>query len=289
MKTILICPSERPEVKALSRTAPLAAVPLLGQGLLEYWLSHLALSGVKQVLVLAHDRPEQIADIVENGARWGLDAKVVIEPREPTGSQVLLKYATELDPVPAPNSITVLDHFPGRPELPLFGGYAQLFAALREWMPQAITPDRVGIRQVQPGVWVGLHSHVAPGAKLVAPCWIGRHVFVGANAVLGPHTVVEDRSMIEPAAELAGSWIGCDTFVGRFSRIVSSLAWGNTLVNWQTVSVTQVADPFLLCALRRPRPARKAGWLARLAELYSRGSKEEVYVPWKQLPLNKEG
>ncbi len=289
MKTILICPSERPEVKTLSHALPLAAVPLLGQSLVEYWLSHLATSGAKQVLVLAHDRPNYIADIVETGARWGLEAKVVIESREPTPSQVLLKYAGELDPVPAPNSITILDHFPGRRELPLFRSYADLFAGLGAWMPQAVTPDRVGMREFQPGVWVGLHSHIASGARLLAPCWIGRHVFIGADVVIGPNTVIEDRAMIEPAAELTRSWVGCDTFVGRFSQLADSLAWGCTLVNWQTGSVIQVPDPFLLCALRQPRQPRKAGWFARLAELYARGAKEEVYVPWKQLPLNKEG
>ena len=60
MKALLICPSERPAVRLLAPNAPLSNVPLLGQSLLEYWLSHLACSGLTQALILAGDRPEKV-------------------------------------------------------------------------------------------------------------------------------------------------------------------------------------------------------------------------------------
>src|SRR4051794_28854495 len=70
MNTILICPSSRPAVEQVGQYAPLAAVPFLGESLIEYWLTHLALGGTKEVRLLANDRPEQIADVAGNGARW---------------------------------------------------------------------------------------------------------------------------------------------------------------------------------------------------------------------------
>ena len=87
-KALLICPSDRPAVTELSRVAPLAAAPLLGESLLEYWLTHLALSGTKEVHILADDRVDEVRKIVGTGARWGLKAEISTEVRELTAAQV---------------------------------------------------------------------------------------------------------------------------------------------------------------------------------------------------------
>jgi NDP-sugar pyrophosphorylase family protein len=288
MNRLLICPSERPDITHLALSAPLAIAPLLGQGLLEYWLSHLACSGAKSATVLAHDRPEDIRALIGGGERWGMELKVLEESRELTPAQALLKYSKELDPVPPADAITVLDHFPGFPELPLFTSYANWFTALCQWMPRAVTPDRVGMRPLVPGVWVGTDSHVSPESQLVPPCWVGKHVFVGRGAVVGPNVILEDGAFVEPAAEIVGSCIGMDTFVGQFARIIDSIAHGDTLINWHSGCATKVPDPFLLCALREPRRGRTASWLGKLAALYVR-NKDDVSVLWKHLLLRKEG
>lgn len=287
MKALLICPSERAGVRQLSGAGPLATVPLLGASLLEYWLSYLAVQGCSRVLVLAHDRPEYVKARVGDGSRWGVSVEVLEESRELTPAMAMLKYAPELEPVPASGSITVVDHFPNVPERPLFGSYQALFEGLLHWMPRAITPDRVGVRQVEPGVWVGMHSQISPKARLNAPCWVGEKVFVGADAVVGPHAIVETGAFIEPGAEVVNSCVGADTFVGRLARLSQSVVLGPTLVHWPSGSETLVPDPFLICALRHPRPLRGAGWLARAAELYAR-NKEDVVLLWKHLLLHKE-
>jgi NDP-sugar pyrophosphorylase family protein len=288
MRSLLICPSERDGVALLSQRLPLAAVPLLGQSLLEYWLSALALRGVKEVAVLAHDRPEAVQEIVADGRRWGLASTVMVESRELTPAEALLKYADRLEPTGSPDAIAVLDRFPELPNQSMFDDYSLWFAALQTWMPRALTVDRVGYNEVQPGVWLGCHSHISPEARLRAPCWLGQHVFVGAHASVGPNAIVEDGSFVEPGAELAESWVGPDTFVGQLARIAGSLAWGNALVNLRTNSATQVADSFLLSALRPPRRSRPRGWARKISELYTR-NKGEVGMLWKHLLLHKEG
>jgi len=60
MKALLICPADRPGVELLAESTPLVLVPLLGKTLLDYWLDHLSGQGVKQVCVLATDRPDQL-------------------------------------------------------------------------------------------------------------------------------------------------------------------------------------------------------------------------------------
>ena len=226
-KVLLICPAERPEVAELSRLAPLAAMPLFGESLIAYWLTHLALADVREVHILANDRPEEISKLVGNGARWGLKVEVTPEVRELTPAQAQIKYAGETAAF-APNQIALLDHFPGAPDSPLFASYAHLFAGLTLWMPRAKTIDRVGMREVQPGIWLGHHAHVSPEAKLCAPCWIGQHAYVGANCVIGPMSILEDRSFVEGGAEISSSVIGSDTFVGKLAALRQSFAWGDS-------------------------------------------------------------
>src|SRR5258708_373138 len=123
MTTLLICPGQRNEVVGLSQPQSLALVPMLGQNLLEYWLSHLAIQGVKKVNVLAHAQPEAISALVGQGERWGLNAQVITESRELTPAEASLKYPFELASSAAAASIISLDHFPGKTDEPLFAGY----------------------------------------------------------------------------------------------------------------------------------------------------------------------
>jgi NDP-sugar pyrophosphorylase family protein len=287
MKTLLICPSNRSSVPVLSESAPLAAVPLLGQSLIEYWLAHIAVSGVKEVIILADDRPTYIQSIVGNGARWGLSVSVIEESRELTPAQALLKYDKNPSSESFPNGIVVLDHFPNLPEKTLFAGYTAHFDALLAWIAHARTPDRVGVKELMPGVYTDLRAQVSVEAKLHAPCWLGKNVFVGSGAVLGPNTIVEDGSFIEAGALVSGSFIGPHTFVGQFAEIAESLAFGDTLVNMRTGSVTKVPDNFLLSALRQPRQPQSAGLLDRLVEVCLRNL-TEAQLLWKNFLMNKE-
>jgi len=259
MKTLLICPDDRTDVAELAASVPLSNVPILGKSLLEYWLEHLAALGAKEVLVLAADRPDQVRTEVGDGARWGLRVIVQSEKREWTLDEAREKHqvndhATWL---PAPNDIILLDNLPGLAQLPLFMSYADWFAAALTLMPRALTPDRIGVHELKPGVWVGLNAHVASSAKLIAPCWIAERVGIETGAVIGPNAVLEREVFIARGAEVSHSVIGPETFVGQFTEVHNSIAWGSTLVNWQSDSCVKVMDEFLLCSLEphRTRPA----------------------------------
>jgi NDP-sugar pyrophosphorylase family protein len=287
MKVALICPSERPGVPFIGQSRPLAAVPLLGQSLLEYWLAHLAASRVKEVMILASDRPEVIKAIAGDGARWGLKISVIEESRELTPAQALIKYGRDLDPAFLQNGVAVLDHFPGGDAELLFESYASWFAVQLAFMASAKTPERVGIRQTGEMIWTGLHSHVSPEAVLQGPCWIGRNVIIGPGGVVGPNAIIEDGAFLEASAVIADSYIGADTFVGKFNNVAQSIALGSTLINWASGSATTVPDPFLLSSLRGERLAHSHGILSRVVDMYSR-NKNEMHLLWKQFVLNKE-
>ena len=257
MNALLICPNERNGVAALAECVPLANVSFLGKSLVEYWLEHLAGLGAQEVLVLAADRPDQVRAGVGDGARWGLRVIVKPDKRERTLEEARAGHQANDDAswLPAPNDVILMDHLPCLPRLPLFTSYAHWFAAAQALMPLALTPDRIGVREFKPGVWVGLNAYVAAGAKLIAPCWIGERAWIEAGAAIGPNAVLEREVFIAQGAAVSHSVIGPETLVGQFTEIRNSIAWGSTLVNWQRDSCVKVPDAFLLCS-REPQPRR---------------------------------
>ncbi len=287
MNALLICPSEQKQIPFLALAKPIAAVPLLGQSLLEYWLSHLARMAVKRVLILASDRTAQIAALVQDGSRWGLEVAVRPTTVELTPAEALLKWAPELGAAPEKTLVTLLDHFPGSAEPRLSGAATEFFDALTAWMPNAVTPDRVGMHEVRAGVWTGAHSSISPDAHLEPPCWIGQHVMVGPGAVIGPQTIVEDGSFVEAFAEVSSSWIGEETLVGELTRIHGSLVWGNRLLDRKTGLVSVIPDRFVLSALSHPTHWRQTGWFSRLAERCRR-NRDGTPIIWKELIRGKE-
>jgi NDP-sugar pyrophosphorylase family protein len=269
MKALLICPAQRPEVSLLSERLPLAAVPMLGHNLVEYWASDLALQGVKEVLILAPDRSETIQAVCGNGTRWGVNIEVIAEWREITPAEALLRYADRFECVPPNRCVAVLDHFPGFAQQPLFVSYATWFRALRMWLPKARSPDRLGIRELQPGVFAGLHARISRESELHPPCWIGRNVIIRQGAVVGPQSVIEDDAFIEPGAEIRSSYVGPGTYVGRYIELRDAIAWGNVLVDWGTGSRIDIPDPFILSDLRPARSRKNNGWWSRLSSKYA--------------------
>jgi hypothetical protein len=296
MNAILICPAERPVTRFLAQTATFAALHAFARPLVFYWLEDLAALGVKCVLILATDRPEQIRALVGDGARWGLNVEVLDEPRELSPEEARAKYCP--DPtrcLPEPLDVSVMDHFPGLPEHPLFKSYANWFDGLRALMPRITSAGRGDVREVKPGIWVSARARVSSGAELRAPCWIGPHTVVAADTVIGPMAVIEDRVMVEPGVEIANSSVAPETFVGRLTELKNSIADGSILINWRSASCARVPDAFLLCSLAKRRHTVKSSNLfaralallfmvltvplAALAILWARLRKQPAFRP----------
>lgn len=253
MKAILILPGYRPEVAKLAESAPLATVPFLGESLVAYWLVHLAARGATDVTVLACDRPGAVRQHVGNGARWGLCVRVVAEIHELSPEEARTRHGGGDGWLPAPDDAVAADHLPGRPGHRLCASYADWFAAAQAWVDRAITPDRVGVKEIEPGVRVGWRSRLPSDATLIAPCWIGEKVRLGRGVTVGPHAIIEDRAVLEAGATVVRSIVGPETLVGRQTEVCDSIAAGDLLVNWRDGSCLQVSDEFLLCPLRRPQ------------------------------------
>jgi Bacterial sugar transferase len=270
MKALLICPAEREAVRSLSEAAPLANLVSFGKPLVAYWLDHLVKQGAKEVRILATDRPDQVRALVGDGARWGLDIEVTPELRELTPAEATAKYRKQGEAgwLPEGADVTVMDHFPGLANYPLFKSHDSYFAALKAWMPLVAPNNQVSVKEVEPGIWVGLRSRIAPSAQLKAPCWIGSNVIVESRSVVGPMAILEDRVMVESHVEVTNSQVAPETFLGELVEVKNSLANGHILINWQTGSCTRVPDKFLMCSLgEHHHQVKTSNWIGRLAAL----------------------
>jgi hypothetical protein len=241
MKALLICPHERPEVALLAERQPLALLPVCGRALIELWLEHLAGNGVREVTVLASDRPEQVRALLQAGRKWGVKAEVIPQHAELSIEEARSRYA-DLD------DVAVIDRLPGQAETAL-ESYKTWYNAVLQYSRRANGPTRIGLRELSPGVWVGLHARVDRKATLQAPCWIGDDVRIGADAKIGPNAVVESRCFVEAGAEVRDSVVAPDTFVGGWTEVVNSIACGSLLINWERGSHVNVPDQFLLGAV----------------------------------------
>lgn len=271
MKAILICPAVRPAVPQLAEAGPLVTAPILGECLVNHWIEHLAGLGAREITIIAPDRPEAVRTAIGDGARWGVHAEVVATRTEPSVEEAAQRYrpAGETGWLAAPNDIVLMNHLP-KSELPLFDSYAAWYTALIAWIPQTITPVRIRVSEVRPGVWVGRRAHVSPEAQLIAPCWIGDQVLVGPRAVIGPGAILENRAVVEEEARVIESAVGPDTFVGPMTSVESSLASGNVLTNWRNDSSLHVPDPFLLCSLAHSSAPVTGGMFARAFGMLAR-------------------
>ncbi len=255
MNALLICPGPRPTVALLAENAPLAITPLMGKCLVEYWIEYLVQRNVSNIRIRAADRPEQIAAVVGDGTRWGVQIVVEPEPEESSPAQAAAIYSTHW--TERPEFIVQLDHLPGRPGHRLFDSYETWFDELYAWIPKAQTDDRIGQCEIEPGVWVGLRTRISPAARFIPPCWLGDHVAINRGAVIGPGAIIEPGAIVGEGAQITQSVIGTATFVGAQIKIENSIASRYTLINWSTNSSLRVPDACWLSSLRGPLCAQR--------------------------------
>lgn len=267
MKTILICPNETNGITILSERSPVANLPFLGESFLGYWLEHLASRGAKEVRLVTSDDPDYIRESVGNGARWGVSLEIFHEVRELSAAEARKRYRPAYETDWLPEDVIEADHLPGMPEHKIYSSYANWFKGLSLWMPFVAQSKRIGLKEIQPGVWAGRKRKIASSVTFKGPCYIGDNVRIGKDSVVGPFAFIEDNSVIDQSVEICNSWIGPDTFLGALTRVHESLGWGSLLINWKSGSHIVVPDSFLMSSLTKDRwSAAKARASEKAAE-----------------------
>ncbi|MFN7138684.1 MAG: hypothetical protein ACK4UN_05050 [Limisphaerales bacterium] len=267
MNPIIICPADRPKVAHLAELQPLAVLSICGKPFIYYWIDFFVDKGARHITILAADRPEVVRQVVGDGARWGVSIEVLPVRQEPTVEEVREQCCRESASfVCAPSDVFLADYLPQLPERRCFDSYAEFFTMLRENMSLAYSKDRIGIREIAPRVWAGLHTHIPPSARLIAPCWIADKVSVGDGAEIGPNAVIESQTVISPDSTISNSHVAENTFVGPRIEVESSIAVGDTLINWKNNSTLRINDPLLLKSLQELRSIKtQPSWAGRIA------------------------
>lgn len=236
MKAIIHCPIDAPEVPALSRKTPLVLAPFLGSHVLSHTLSGLAGEGFKQVRLQAGERAAEVLRAVGKGEAWGMK----------------ISGGLADDPEFAGARSILLEALPQWPDIALWCNYPTWYKAQMSLL-EPLARVRVGMREQKAGVFIGLRTRVAADAQLTGPVWIGDNVNIGAGAIIGPEVVIEDDCYVDDGAEVVGSIVGPGTYVGSFTELKRSFAWGRDLLSLETGSLTEVQDRFLLGEARAPR------------------------------------
>jgi NDP-sugar pyrophosphorylase family protein len=254
MKTILICPSQNSNVAYLTESCPPVNLPMLGDTLLAYWLEYLAGKNIKHIHLLVTDRPDDVRAAVGDGSKWGvtLEIHATLNEMEAGEARKAFKSGPPEEWPEEPRDVLRLDSLPGLERPGIFASYQEWFKALNPWMEKLIQMQRLGMKEIMPGVWVGRRTKISGSARLIAPCWIGDHAKVGPNAVIGPHAYLEDEVVADESCEIVNSWVGPETFIGKLIHVHDSLAWGSHLINWKNSSYLHVPDAFLMSSLARP-------------------------------------
>lgn len=262
MNAVLICPDHREAAGFARRMKPLALLPIMGRTLLDLWLEQLASDGVKQVTLLAADRPDQIRRAIGDGGRWGLKISVIPVACEPSIEQAGI-FATD-----AHTRVLKLDTLPALPQMPLWESTEGLFDVMMKKFRHAETSAHLTMRRIAPDVFISTRARISPTAIIEGPAWIGPQVIIGPGAHIMPGSIVEDAAYIDRQATVRGSWIGPKTYVGAMTEISHSFAWGSGLENWRLASFIEVTDDFLLASLKhQPFGGARSGWFTRLLAL----------------------
>lgn len=262
MKAVLICPDQRESAGFARRMKPLVLLPIMGRTLLDLWLEKFANEGVKQVTLLAADRPDQIRCAIGNGGRWGLEIKIISVSSEPTIHEAR-HFATDCNA-----RILKLDALPSLPQMPLWDSTEGLFDVMMKKFTHVEEASLLTMRRIAPNVFISTRARISPSAIIEGPAWIGPQVIIGPEAHIMPGTIIESAAYIDRQATVRGSWVGPNTYVGAMTEVSYSFAWGSGLENWRLGSFIEVNDDFLLASLKyQPFGGERSGLFTRFFAL----------------------
>ena len=137
-------------------------------------------------------------------------------------------------------------------------------------------------REMSPGIWAAADVQVEPGARLIAPVWLGRGTLIRAGAQIGPNVVTGERCVVDHAASVRNSLLLAHTFVGRDVSLDEALTDGRCLLAVANASLLQFSPKDDLLA-QLGQPAARTAWRDRLLGLLL-AALLDLCKPWLSHP-----
>jgi mannose-1-phosphate guanylyltransferase/phosphomannomutase len=95
-------------------------------------------------------------------------------------------------------------------------------------------------REIQKKVWVEEGAEISPKARLHSPCVIGQGARIEAHAIIGPYTVVGDRSRVGAGARLERSILWDNVEVGPGAHLSNCILGSQSRVR-ESIAVYEAA------------------------------------------------
>jgi carbonic anhydrase/acetyltransferase-like protein (isoleucine patch superfamily) len=232
---------------------PFVLWPVGPRPLLAHWMDEMVRRGVREVEILAADRPAEVRAFVGDGGYWSRKVSVAACPSEPApgpGDEVMLGLPGGAAAARPADAAALLRHW---------------LRLHEEWAAGAEVGEKSVLRRLPSGAIVGPHARLADDVRVEPPCWVGERATVGRGARLGPGAFVGERCVIGDGCQVARSVVLPDTFVGDRVGLDGCVADGGVLVNVRLAARVEIAERFLLSSLRRG--PRGGGLAARAAAL----------------------
>jgi len=128
----------------------------------------------------------------------------------------------------------------------------------------ALTGVEVRGTRLRDGVWTSRGAVVVEGARLEAPCFLGRDSFVAEGASVGPGAILGDGAVVESGASVQHARVGDRVVVGRGIAIARALADGGIVAPHRGGQIS-LDDPLLLGSASVPSLGPRVGAAVALA------------------------
>jgi hypothetical protein len=108
---------------------------------------------------------------------------------------------------------------------------AALLDAAKSLLRAPDYPIGIARRPVAEGLWIGNGTRIHPTARVIAPAYLGDHVLIAADAIVGPDAVIGARSVVDRGATVAASLVAPGSYVGAAVELREVILSGRCLVN----------------------------------------------------------
>lgn len=120
-------------------------------------------------------------------------------------------------------------------------------------------------QEIRPGVWMGEHAHIAKGARVLAPVYLGAHSKIQRNAVITRCSVLEHHAVVESGTVVENSTVLPYTHVGGGLDVSNAVIGNRRLVHLLHDVEVAIEDPKLIDIVPQSASWRTLGHAAALA------------------------
>ncbi len=132
------------------------------------------------------------------------------------------------------------------PEAGLITDLNRFLQAQRDILAGRLPEYRISAAPAGAGLWIGDHTEIASGIRLVAPVLIGSHCRITGSGQIGPNAVISSYCLVNNTDLICDSLVMSGTVTGPHTELNGMAARGKFLVNLNSGAAVAAPDAFIL-------------------------------------------